>query len=76
MIRHASPPAALAVLSLAVPVIEPPFRTLLVAAVGAAPLTKSGLLAAGDAAIALSAITAGAEEERGAAVGVQAKPLP
>ena len=65
-----------AVFPLTVAMIEPSFRTLLVAAVGAAPLAKSGLLAAGQAAVALSAITVRAEKESRAAFAGQAKPLP
>jgi hypothetical protein len=57
-------------------VIEPSFGTLLIAAVGAAPLTAPSLLPAGDAAVALSAIAAGAEEEDCMAFGAEAKPLP
>ena len=56
--------------------IEPSFRTLLVTTVGASPLAKSGSLAADNAAVALSAITACAEEESRAAFRVQTKPLP
>jgi len=65
-----------AISPLAVPVIEPPFGALLVAAVGAAPLPAPGLLPAGDTAVALSAIAAGAEEEDCLAFGTEAKPLP
>jgi hypothetical protein len=76
LIRHASPQPASAIFSLTVPVIKPSFRTLLVTTVGAAPLATSSSLAARQAAVALSAITPGAEEESRAAFRVQAKPLP
>lgn len=56
--------------------IEAPFRALLVAAVGLAALVKACLLAAGKAAIALSAITTGAQIENGAACAAQANPQP
>lgn len=56
--------------------IEPPFQTLLMPAVGAAPLTQPRLSAAGDAAIALSPITVGAQEEQRATFACQAKTLP
>jgi hypothetical protein len=54
--------------------IEPAFRTLLIAAVGLAALVKPGAMTAGGAAIALSAITTRAEEEHGAAFLVLANP--
>jgi hypothetical protein len=76
LIRHASLHPASAIFSLTVPVIEPSFQTPLVTTVGAAPLAKSGSLAARQAAVSLSAITAGAEEESRAAFRVHAKPLP
>ncbi len=56
--------------------IEPTFRTLLVPAIGAAPLPDSGLIAARAAAVALAAITAGTEKKERAAPATQAKPLP
>ena len=70
MIRHASflLTAAPPVLPLAVAVIEPPFRALLVASVGAPPLSPAGFFAARVAAIAMSAITVGADEEHGVAL--------
>ena len=52
MIRHASL-STLTILPLPVTMIEPPFRTLLMSAVGATPLTQARLSTAGDAAIAL-----------------------
>jgi len=77
MIRHASllhpaPP----VLPLPVAVVQPSFRTVLVSAVGASPLTDSGLFPAGDAAVALAAVATRAKEENSAAFAGQAKPLP
>jgi hypothetical protein len=48
----------------------------LVSAIGTAPLTESGLIAAGDAAVALSAVTVRTEKENGAAFIAQANPLP
>ncbi len=76
MIRHASLPAAFAVVPLTVAMIEASFRALLMAAIGGAPLTQTRLLPTRIAAIALSAIAFGAEKEQGAAFGHKAKPLP
>src|SRR5262249_43552436 len=59
---------------LPIPMVEPSFRTLLVAAIGAAPLTKPGLRAARDAAIPLPAVATRAEEEDGAALPAHADP--
>jgi hypothetical protein len=56
MIRHARPAPTLAVLLLPVPVVEPTFQTLLIAAVGSPVLPAPGFGAARRAAIALSAI--------------------
>ena len=56
--------------------IFPPFRTALVPAVGAAVLTEPGLLAAGDAAIVLSAVTVRTEKKHHAAFAAEANPLP
>ena len=64
------------VIALPVAMIEPSFGTLLVPAIGAAPLTAAGLLAAVEAAVALSAITVGTNEEYGVARAAQANPLP
>ena len=75
MIRHARLALALAVLSLPVAMIEPSLRTLLMAAIRATPLMKPCLLTAGEAAIALAAVTVGTEEEQGAALGAETKPL-
>ena len=65
-----------AIFPLAVPMIEASFQTPLVPAIGTAPLPQPGLIAAGQAAIALPAITVGTEEENGAASTAQANPLP
>ncbi len=67
---------ALAVLPLTVPMIEPSFRTLLVPAVGGPSLTLAGLRAAGEAAIALSAVTVRAEEKYGVTLAAQTNPQP
>ena len=56
--------------------IEPSFQTLLMPAIGAAPLPAPGLIAARAAAVALAAITAGTEEEDRAAFATQANPMP
>jgi hypothetical protein len=55
--------------------VEAPFQTLLVAAVGAAPLLASGLGAAGGAAITLSAVTVPTDPEHGVALAAVANPL-
>jgi len=57
LIRHARPAPALAVLLLPIPVVEPAFGTLLIAAVGRPVLLASGFGAAGRATVALPAIT-------------------
>ena len=75
MIRHARLAAAFAVVPLTVAMIEAAFRALLMAAIGGAPLAQTRLLAAWIAAITLSAVAFGAEEEQGAAFGNKAKPL-
>jgi hypothetical protein len=64
------------VLPLPVTMIETSFRAPLVAAVGLAPLLPPGSGTASEAAIALSAITAGAKEEHRAAFAVLANSLP
>lgn len=56
--------------------IAPAFRTLLVAAIGGAPLAQSGPVAASAAAITLPAITVGAQKKPGAALHGLAEPLP
>jgi hypothetical protein len=57
-------------------VIEAAFRTLLMPAIRTAPLMQSSLVAAVQAAIALSAITMRAEIERHPAFTAQANPQP
>jgi hypothetical protein len=80
LIRHArlehSFPAALAIHTLSVTVIESPLGTLLVSAIGAPPLPYSGLLATNQAAIPLPTITMGAEKEHPAAFAAEANPQP
>ena len=70
MIRHAGVflPASAPVLALAVAMIELPFGALLVAFVGLPALSFAGLIAAGDAAIAVPAIAVRAQEKHGVAV--------
>lgn len=66
MIRHGDAlllPAAMAVRTLAVAMIERAFRATLVALIGAAPLLASGVSAALPAAVAVSAIAVLAEKE-------------
>ena len=75
MIRHARLAAAFALVPLTVAMIEAAFRALLMAAIGGAPLAQTRLLAAWIAAITLSAVAFGVEEEQGAAFGNKAKPL-
>lgn len=76
MIRHACLAAAFAVVPLTVAMIEASFRALLMAAIGGAPLTQTRLPTAWAAAIALSAVAFGTEEEQRPAFGDEAKPLP
>jgi hypothetical protein len=64
------------VFPLAITMIEPSFGALLVAPVGGPALLAASLFAAGDAAVAVSAITVRAEEENRAALWSQANPLP
>ena len=61
---------------LAVTMVVPSFFTLLIPAVGATPLMEPGLSTAGEAAIALSAIAAGAEEKDREAFAARANPSP
>jgi hypothetical protein len=56
--------------------VQPSFRTSLVPAIGRAPLPEPCLIAAGEAAVALSAVAMGTEKERREAVVEQANPLP
>jgi len=63
------------VFPLSVTMIELPFGTLLVAAVGAPPLLAAGLLATLVAAVAVSAIAVRADEENRVAALTTANPL-
>jgi hypothetical protein len=56
------------VIPLTVAVVEPAFRALLVASVGAPPLLPASVGAALSAAIAMSAIAVGADEKHGVAL--------
>ena len=80
MIRHARPaPAGCPsgpVLLLAIAVVEPAFRTLLIAVVGRPVLPAAGFGAARRTAIALSAVAMRAQEKHRAAFAGQTKPLP
>jgi hypothetical protein len=67
---------AAAVFPLSVTMIELPFGTLLVAAVGASPLLAAGLLAALLATVAVSAIAVSADKENRVAALTKANPLP
>lgn len=71
MIRHGRARTPPPVSPLTVAMIPSCFRAVAVAAVGAAMLTQPGLLAASRAAIALSSITAGAEEEHRLALAAE-----
>jgi hypothetical protein len=62
--------------ALPVAMIQPSFQTLLVSAIGTAPLAEPDLSAAGHATIALSAITMGTEKENGATFTAPANSLP
>lgn len=75
MIRHAGARFALPVCTLAVAVIEPAFRTLLVPPVGGPPLPPPGSFPAGGAAIAVSAVAMRADEEQRPAFAAEANPL-
>lgn len=77
LIRHAGlRQPVVAIVPLAVPMIQPSVRALLMPAVGAAPLAEPGLHAAGQAAIALSTITVLADPEHRMASAAAANPLP
>jgi hypothetical protein len=75
LIRHASIGSASAILPLTVPMIESSLETLLVTAVGEAPLLSISLLAAQRAAIALSSVAAAANPKHFAASTDAAKAL-
>jgi hypothetical protein len=76
LIRHARPAPALAVLLLPVPVVEPAFRALLIAAVGRPVLPAPRFGAARRAAIALSAIAMRTNPEHRLASLAAANALP
>ena len=67
---------ALAIMLLAIPVVEPAFGTLLIAAVGRPVLPAPGFAAARKAAIALSAVTMCANPEHRLASLAAANALP
>jgi hypothetical protein len=75
LIRHARLRLAAPILALPVPMVEPAFRTALVAAVGVAPLLASRFGTASDAAIALSSITVLTDPEHRVASIATADPL-
>jgi hypothetical protein len=75
MIRHAGLAlTAAAIPCLAIAMVEPSFRALLVTAIGVTLLAEPCVAATGETAIALAAITARAQEEQGAALVVAANP--
>jgi len=76
LIRHARPAPTLAIVLLPIPVVEPAFRALLIAAVGRPVLPTPGLAAARRAAIALSASAMGTNPEHRLASLAAANPLP
>ncbi len=69
-------PAAAPVIALSVAMIKPSFEAPLMAAVGAPTLVDSGMLTAGGAAIALSAVAVRADEEHCVTLATEANPLP
>ncbi len=78
MIRHARLllTAAAPVFPLAVAMIEPSFRALLVAAVGAPSLVEPSLCAAGSTAVAVAAIAVRADKKYGVTLHTDANSLP
>jgi hypothetical protein len=76
LIRHALPRLAATILSLAVPVVETPFRAPLMAAVGAAVLLPTCFGAATRATVALPAITMSADPEHRIASPAATNALP
>jgi hypothetical protein len=68
--------SAFAVVPLTIAVIELSLGTLLVPAIGAAPLLATGGFAARQTATAVSAIAMRADKEHYATVGARTKPLP
>jgi hypothetical protein len=75
LIRHAGFGLTPAVLALAIPMIEPPLLTLLMAAIRLTALLAAGFLATTVTAIPLPAITMKAEIKNGTATGEVANPL-
>jgi hypothetical protein len=61
---------------LAIAMVEPSFRALLVASVGGPPLPEASLFAALGTAVALSAVAVRTDEENRLAALTMAKPLP
>jgi hypothetical protein len=76
LIRHARPTVTLAVRTLPVPVVEPAFRTPLVAAIGSTTLLAPGFRTASGAAIALPAIAMRTNPEHRLASLAAANPQP
>jgi hypothetical protein len=76
LIRHARPAATLTVVLLSIPVVEPAFGTLLIAAVGRPVLPAPGFAAARRAAVALSAVAMCTNPEHRLASLAAANPLP
>ena len=80
MIRHAGLSSRFApaqpILALPVSMIQPSFRALLVATIGAAPLLETSLLAAGQATVTLAVIAVPAQEKHSTAFATQANPQP
>ena len=78
MIRHAAMRCLLAptlpILTLPVAMIESSFGALLMPTISTSPLPQPGLLAAGQAAIALPAVAMRAEKKHRAALAAQANP--
>jgi hypothetical protein len=68
-------PAA-AIPPLAIAMIEPPFRALLVTAIGATSLAKPRIPLTSEATVALAAIAVRAQKELAAAFAVPADPPP
>ena len=77
MIRHGARASLLAqpILSLPIPMIEPPFFTALMPPIRASKLAAPSLLAALRAAIAMPAVTVGADEKDGVAMLPAARSL-
>jgi len=76
LIRHARSRLAVPIRALAVAMIQPAFRTSLVAAVGTAPLPQPGFVTAGGTTVTLPAITVPTDPEHRLATAATANPLP